>query len=51
MLYITETEKVKQKMFDVTTAFLAGAGVASLVFLEYSFSIKRRSKAEAISVA
>jgi hypothetical protein len=44
---------VKQKMFDVTTAFLAGAGAASLpmVFLWYSFSIKRRAKAEAISVA
>jgi hypothetical protein len=38
-------------MFDMATAFLAGAGVASLslVFLEDYFSIKRRSKAEAIS--
>jgi hypothetical protein len=40
-------------MFDMTTAFLAGAGTASLpmVFLEYSFSTKRKAKAEAISVA
>jgi hypothetical protein len=39
-------------MFDMTTAFLAGAGVASLsmVFFKYSFSIERRAKAEAISV-
>jgi hypothetical protein len=44
MVYITETQKVKQKMFDVTTAFLAGAGAASCLWSSSSILFQLRGE-------